>query len=181
MRTLSRRQFLERSLVALGAGAMAGAGHAAPATGYRIFACDWTLQKTCSPESFDVAARIGLDGVQLDFGRVKESNARLPLFDEAHQDRILAASAEHKVQISSCALGVLNSIPYKSEPATEQWVLDSIGVMRRLRVPVTLLAFFAKGDLVNDPAGIAEVIRRLKKLAPRAEAAGVVYGIESWL
>ena len=61
-------------------------------------------RKGVSPESFAVAARIGLDGVQLDFGRVKESNARLPLFDEAHQDRILAAAAEHKVQISSCAL-----------------------------------------------------------------------------
>jgi sugar phosphate isomerase/epimerase len=44
-----------------------------------------------------------------------------------------------------------------------------------------LLAFFNKGDLVDDAAGVAEVIRRLKKLAARAEAAGLTYGIESWL
>jgi sugar phosphate isomerase/epimerase len=78
-------------------------------------------------------------------------------------------------------MGVLNTVPYKSDAATEQWVLDSIGVMQRLKQRVTLLAFFSKGDLVDDEPGIAEVIRRLKILAPRAAAAGVVYGIESWL
>jgi L-ribulose-5-phosphate 3-epimerase len=78
-------------------------------------------------------------------------------------------------------MGVLNNVPYKSEAATEQWVLDSIRVMRRMKTRVALLAFFGKGDLVDDPAGVTEVIRRLKKLAPRAEAAGLVYGIESWL
>jgi L-ribulose-5-phosphate 3-epimerase len=46
---------------------------------------------------------------------------------------------------------------------------------------VALLAFFSAGDLVNDPAGVTEVIRRLKQLAPRAEQAGLTYGIESWL
>jgi L-ribulose-5-phosphate 3-epimerase len=196
MKTISRHAFLTRSLGLAGAGALLAAARGAGSTaapsesataggkspaGFRIFACDWTLQKTCDPGSFAVAARLGLDGVQVDFGRVKEGVARLPLLEDAQQERILAASAEHRVPIASLALGVLNSVPYKSDPATEQWVLDSVQVMQRLRVPVTLLAFFAKGDLVDDQAGVAEVIRRLKKLAPRAEAAGVVYGIESWL
>jgi sugar phosphate isomerase/epimerase len=105
----------------------------------------------------------------------------LPLFNEAHQDKILAASARHRVAIASLAMGVLNSVPYKSDAATEQWVLDSVRVMQRMKTRVALLAFFSKGDLVDDPTGVAEVVRRLKKLAPRAEAAGLVYGIESWL
>jgi sugar phosphate isomerase/epimerase len=119
--------------------------------------------------------------VQVDFGRLKPGETRLPLFDPAHQEKILAAAAAHKVAIASLAMGVLNTVPYKSDAATEQWVLDSIGVMQRLKQRVTLLAFFSKGDLVDDEPGIAEVIRRLKILAPRAAAAGVVYGIESWL
>ncbi|MDO8540858.1 MAG: sugar phosphate isomerase/epimerase family protein [Opitutaceae bacterium] len=185
---LSRRSFVQRTLGLGVATALVRPSFAAKpaaanstATGFKIFACDWTIQKSCNPEAFELAARIGLDGVQVDFGRVKESSAVLPLFDQALQEKILAASRQHGVAISSLALGVLNNIPYKSEAATEQWVLDSVGVMKRMGTRVCLLAFFSKGDLVDDPAGTAEVIRRLKKLAPRAEAAGIVYGLESWL
>jgi sugar phosphate isomerase/epimerase len=103
------------------------------------------------------------------------------LFDESHQDVILAASARHNVAIASLAMGVLNDVPYKSERATEQWVLDSVKVLERMKARLALLAFFAKGDLVDDPVGVTEVIRRLKQLAPRAEEAGLTYGIESWL
>jgi sugar phosphate isomerase/epimerase len=181
MKQISRRTFLKSSLVAAGMSTQLRPASAATAKGFRIFACDWTLQKTCSPEAFAVAARIGLDGVQVDFGRLKEGVTTLPLFDPAQQEKILAASAQHKVAIASLAMGVLNTVPYKSDPATEQWVLDSVRVMQRMKTRVALLAFFSKGDLVDDPAGTAEVIRRLKQLAPRAEAAGFVYGIESWL
>lgn len=176
---LTRRHFLQSSLGSL---ALLPALRAANSgAGFKLFACDWTLQKTCHPDAFPLAARIGLDGVQVDFGRLKEGVTTLPLFDEKQQDAILAAAAEHKVAIASLALGVLNTVAYKSEAATAQWVLDSVKVMQRMKTRVCLLAFFSKGDLVDDEPGIAEVIRRLKTLAPRAEAAGVVYGIESWL
>lgn len=184
MKSLTRRTFLTSSIGAaalLGSARAAESNAAAPARGYRLFACDWTLQKTCSPEAFALAAKIGLDGVQVDFGRLKEGVTTPPLFDEAQQDRILSAAAEHRVAIASLAMGVLNTVPYKSHAATEQWVLDSVRVMQRMRARVTLLAFFSQGDLVDDPAGVTEVIRRLRVLAPRAEAAGVVYGLESWL
>ena len=114
-----RRTFLKTSLAAIGTAAVSRAG-VAP-RGLKIFACDWTLQKTCSPDAFPLAARIGLDGVQVDFGRVKDGVARPPLFDEAHQDRILAAAAEHRVAIASLALGVLNSVPLKCDEAAKQW------------------------------------------------------------
>jgi len=182
---LSRRAFVQGSLAVVGAAALGRVVRAADApaakAGFRLFACDWTIQKTCSPDAFELAARIGLDGVQVDFGRLKEGVTTLPLFDEAHQDRILAASAKHGVAISSLAMGVLNNVPYKSEAATEQWVRDAVGVMRRMKVRVTLLAFFSKGDLVDDEMGLAEVIRRLQKVAPAAADAGVVFGFESWL
>jgi sugar phosphate isomerase/epimerase len=153
----------------------------ATADGFRIFACDWTLQKTCNPDAFAVAQRIGLDGVQVDFGRPKAGETTLPLFDRGQQERILAAASASGVAIASLALGALNAVPYKSEAVTEEWVRDSIGVMQRMRQRVALLAFFAKGDLVGDAAGVAEVVRRLRRVAPQAEAAGVVFGIESWL
>ena len=91
------------------------------------------------------------------------------------------AAAASGVRIGGIALDVLNQVPYKSDPRTEQWVSDSIDVARALDVRVVLLAFFERGDLRNDPDGQAEVIRRLKRVARKAEERGVILGIESWL
>ncbi len=46
---------------------------------------------------------------------------------------------------------------------------------------LVLLAFFGNNDLKNDKKGTDETIRRLKEVAPKAEKAGVILGIESWL
>jgi L-ribulose-5-phosphate 3-epimerase len=184
----TRRRFLVQCLAGLGAAALPcpslrAASAAAPGhpRGFRIFACDWTMGLPCDPAAFAMAARIGLDGVQVEFGRPAAGGGPLPLFAEAKQDQILAAAAEHRVAVASLALGAVNRTPYKSSPEAEQWVLSSLAVMRRLKVRIALLPFFAQGDLLGDSAGLAEVIRRLRRLAPRAESAGVVFGIESWL
>jgi L-ribulose-5-phosphate 3-epimerase len=75
----------------------------------------------------------------------------------------------------------MNKIPYKSDPRAEQWVSDSIDVAKIMGVKVVLLAFFSKGDLKNDLEGTKETIRRLKKVASKAEDNGIILGIESWL
>jgi sugar phosphate isomerase/epimerase len=185
----NRRTFLARSLAALGAATLLHPSlRAAPATasasrsaGFRLFACDWTMGLPCDPAAFALAARIGLDGVQVEFGRPAAGGGPLPLFAEAKQDQILAAAADHSVAVASLALGAVNRTPYKNSPEAEQWVLASIAMMQRMKVRVALLPFFANGDLIGDAAGREEVTRRLRRLAPRAEAAGVVFGIESWL
>jgi L-ribulose-5-phosphate 3-epimerase len=66
-------------------------------------------------------------------------------------------------------------------PQTEQWVSDSIDAAKAAGLTVVLLAFFGKGDLKNDTPGRNEVIRRLKAIAPKAEKAGVILGLETWL
>lgn len=186
---MNRRKFLATSAAALTATALLRTAlyaetspkAAGPKDGFRIFACDWTLGKRCDPAAFELAARIGLDGVQVDFGWPEDGGGRPPLLAEAKQDELMAAAAQHGVLISSLALGAVNRTPYKSAPEGEQWVLDSIAAMRRMKIRVVLLPFFNKGDLIGDPAGLEEVIRRLQRLAPRAEEAGVIFGIESWL
>jgi sugar phosphate isomerase/epimerase len=60
-------------------------------------------------------------------------------------------------------------------------VSDSIEVCQALDVKVVLLAFFSNDDLRGDKDGVDEVVRRLKAVAPKAEKAGVILGIESWL
>ena len=121
---------------------------------------------------------LGLDGVQVSLGTVNDD---MQLTRPDRQKLYLAESKKHGVQIASLAIGELNGVPYKSDPRTEQWVADSIDVCKALGVKVVLLAFFWKNDLRGDPAGIGETVRRLKRVAPKAEKAGVILAIESWL
>ena len=146
--------------------------------GFKIGVCDWSLGKMADPGCFAVAKEIGLDGVQVSLGTVGNN---MHLRQKDVQQKYLAESRKHGVEIASLAIGTLNSIPYKSDPRTEQWVTDSIDVCKALGVEVVLLAFFSNGDLRGDHKGIDEVVRRLKKVAPKAESQGVILGIESWL
>jgi sugar phosphate isomerase/epimerase len=145
---------------------------------FKIGACDWSIGKMASSKSFELARQIGLDGVQVSLGTAADD---MKLRKPAVQQEFKSAAQAAGVAIASLAIGELNNIPYKSDPRTEAWVSDCVDVMLALDVKVVLLAFFAKGDLVGDEAGKEEVIRRLKKVAPKAEKAGVVLGLESWM
>jgi len=146
--------------------------------GFKIGVCDWTIGKRTDPASLEVAKRIGLDGVQVDIGRGEDD---LPLFDPELQQKFIEARQTHQIEIASLALGVLNNIPYKSDPRAERWVDKSIDVCKALGVNIVLLAFFGNGDLRDDKKGTDVVVERLRKVAPKAEDAAVTFGIESWL
>jgi sugar phosphate isomerase/epimerase len=145
---------------------------------FRIGACDWSLGKMGDPAVFAVARQIGLDGVQVSLGTAAND---MRLRQAAVQKQYRDAAREAGLEIASLAISELNEVPYKADPRTVAWVEDSIEVCRALGLRVVLLAFFSKGDLRDDPAGVDEVVKRLKAVAPRAEKAGVSLGIESWL
>jgi sugar phosphate isomerase/epimerase len=174
---MKRRRFLQTTATALAV----SKAQAADRPRIRFGACDWTLKLATNPESLDLARRIGLDGVQVDFGSEPAHDGRLPLFDEALQDRLLQRSADTGVAIPSLAMGVLNRHGLKNSPDALRWTLEGVKVARRMKTPVVLLAFFGNGDLRNDDTGTQAVIAALKKLAPPAAEAGITYGIESWL
>jgi len=145
---------------------------------FKLGACDWSLGKMCEPSAFPLAKEIGLDGVQVSMGT--EANG-MSLCKAEVQKQYKEVARATGLEIASLAIGELNHIPYKSDPRTVQWVSDSIDVCRALGLRVVLLAFFGNDDLRGDKAGISEVVRRLKAVAPKAEKAGVSLGVESWL
>jgi sugar phosphate isomerase/epimerase len=145
---------------------------------FKIGACDWSIGKMDDPGAFEVARQIGLDGVQVSLGT--EAN-NMHLRQPEVQDRVKEAAQATGLEIASLAIGELNNIPYKKDPRTIPWVNDCVAVCQALGVKVVLLAFFANDDLRDDKAGIDEVVRRLKLVAPKAEKADVYLGIESWL
>ncbi len=132
---------------------------------FKIGACDWTLGKRTNPEALDVAKRLGLDGVMVDMGDPRKG---FPLLQSELRHKYLARAKELDVEVASLALGILNELPYKSEPGAQQWVADSITVSRAFGTHVVLLAFFSNGDLKNDKKGTDAVIERLKEIAPQA-------------
>ena len=145
---------------------------------FNIGACDWSLGQRANTAALTVAKTLGLDGVQVSMGSVdNDLQLRRPDVQRAYRE----AAGATGVRIGGVALDLMNQVAYKSDPRTEQWVSDSIDVAKALGVHVVLLAFFEKGDLRNDPDGQAEIVRRLKRVAPKAEQQGIVLGIESWL
>ena len=179
---ISRRSMLCRSAavtapLALGFSYASLLG-AAESRRFRIGACDWSIGKMGDPEAFKVAKEIGLDGVQVSLGTAANN---MQLRKPEVQKKYKEAAGEAGLAVASLAIGELNEIPYKSDPRTVEWVSDSIDVCQALGLKVVLLAFFGNDDLRGDKAGIDEVVRRLKAVAPKAEKAGVSLGIESWL
>lgn len=145
---------------------------------FQIGACDWSLGLRGKPDALALAKQLGLDGVQVSMGGL-EDDLHLRRADVQRVYR--EAASAHGVRVGGVALDIMNRVPYKSDPRTEEWVSDSIDVARALGVRVVLLAFFEKGDLRDDAAGQVEVVRRLKRVAQKAERQEVVLGIESWL
>jgi len=146
--------------------------------GFKIGACDWSLGQRSSVEAMAVAREIGLDGVQISLGTVEDN---MHLRSRSVQRAYKKACREFEVEVAGVAIGELNKVPYKSDPRTELWVSDSIDAAKAMGVKVVLLAFFSDGDIKNDPEGTEEVIRRLKRVVPKAEKEGIFLGIESWL
>jgi len=147
-------------------------------SGFKLGVCDWTIGKRTDLASLEIAKRIGLDGVQVDFGSGQD---KLPLCNPDLQKKFLEEAKKRNIQIASLAMGVLNEVPYKSDPRAERWVSEAIDVAGAMKVKVILLAFFGNGDVKNDRKGIDTVVERLKKAAPKAEKAGVYLGLESML
>jgi sugar phosphate isomerase/epimerase len=144
----------------------------------RFGVCDWTIGKTGDPAALELASKLGLEGVQVS---LVIKNDGLELAQAALQKSYLEAAEKYGIGIASFAIGDLNNIPYKSDPRAEKWIEQSIDICRAMNVKIVLVPFFGKGDLKNDPKGTETVIERLKRVAPKAENAGVILALESWL
>lgn len=176
----SRRDVLRTAAALAGAYLVGGARDVVRGSAGRfsIGACDWSIGMRGRTGALELAKQLGLDGVQVSMGSVENDlHLRQPDVQRSYREAV----ATHGTRVGGIALDVMNQVPYKSDPRAEQWVSDSIDVASALGVRVVLLAFFERGDLRNDAEGQAEVIRRLKRVAPRAEERGVILGIESWL
>ena len=146
--------------------------------GFKIGSCDWTFGKMADVSAFADAKRYGLDGLQVDFGSAEDE---LPLRRREVQQKYLEALKGGGLEIASLAMVGLGWVPYKSDPRWEQWAGDGIDTAKAMGVETLLFGFFGEGELSTDAEGRRIVASKLKRLAPKAEKAGVILALESWM
>jgi sugar phosphate isomerase/epimerase len=177
---MNRREFV-RTTVAAGLGmAFAPLLIRAEERRFKIGACEWSLGASgkSDPATLEIAKKIGLDGMQVNMGWVKDNMCRRK---PEVQQAFLAASKRTGVALASLAVAEMNSVPLKKDPRAAEWLADSVGVATALGVRVVLVPAFGKACLLGDKSGIDHTVTVLKKLAPKAEKAGVIFGLENYL
>ena len=172
MLQISRRRLLE-STVCAGLGARLGRG---AARGFTIGVTDWNLKLGANPAAVPLAARLGFEGVQVSFGRRIAEN-KLPLDDPQILGRYRSLAREQHIPIDGTCVDRLHDNGLKSDPLALQWVRDAIRLTNALGVGVLLLPFFGKWAIENQEEG-NRVADALREVAPEAEKAGVILGLE---
>jgi sugar phosphate isomerase/epimerase len=141
---------------------------------FKIGVTDWNLKLEDKPEAVALAKRLGFDGVQISIGKGTD---RLPLSDPALQKTYLDESKRVGLPLSSVCLEILHRNYLKSDPLGARWVADAVPIAHALGVKVILLPFFGKGAL-ETTAEMDRVGDVLREIAPQAEKAGVILGLE---
>jgi len=146
----------------------------APKVKFKIGVTDWNLKLEGKTEAISLAKQLGFDGVQISIGKGTD---RLPLSDPALQKAYLDESKRVDLKIESLCLEILHRNCLKSDPLGQRWVADSIPIAKAMGVRVVLLPFFGKCALqtTEEMDKVGDV---LKEIAPAAEKAGVVLGLE---
>jgi hexulose-6-phosphate isomerase len=133
---------------------------------------------------FATAARLGFDGVELDWSAAEDARGD-GKFAAGQRAAIRERARQAGVEISSVAAHFLNAGGLGSaEPTMRETglaaVREGIGLCADLGARVLLVPFFGAGELKGG-ADTEQLVRYLQALAPEAEARGVRLGVESTL
>jgi L-ribulose-5-phosphate 3-epimerase len=180
---ISRRRFLEQS--AFGAAALAVLGSAGWAAALRranikVGVTDWNLAQEGKIGAFALAKEAAIEGVQVSLGKndEKKGEDKLPMTDPERQKTWLEESRKTGIQIIGTCLEILHRDNLKAHANGPRWVEQSIGATAALGTKVILLPFFGKQQIKEKDEQKA-VAERLKPIAPLAEKAGVIFGLEN--
>ena len=185
---IGRRTFcLSGALAALGlaAGPVAGKS-SAPATvqnhRYKIGVCDWMILKRQKLGAFERTLEIGADGLELDMGGLgQRATFDSKLMDPVERAAFKAEARKFNLEICSMAMSGFYAQSFADRETVPLMVRDTINTMELMGVKVAFLPLGVQGDLVQYPELRPRIVARLKEVAPMAEAAGVVIGLETAL
>lgn len=146
-------------------------------SGLKIGVTDWNLRMTSKLEAVETAKRLGFAGVEVSLGR-RVTEDKLPLDNPQLIASYKQAFRTHGIGPAGTCLDVLHVNYLKNDKLGQRWVADGIRLSSDLGAKVMLLPFFGRGALTTqeekDFVGDA-----LRELAPQAEKAGLILGLEN--
>ena len=149
---------------------------------YKVAVCDWMILKRQKLSAFDRAVKIGCDGLEVDLGGL----GRRPTFDNKLIDAVWRKTFKDKsdttgIEISSIAMSGFYAQNFAQREGLERTVDDAINTAELMNVKTIFLPLGVEGDLNQHPERRPALIERLRMAGKKAEAAGVVIGIETAL
>lgn len=189
---LTRRRFLKCGTVAVGAASLTlrEATWAAGAVGasstsrqqYKIGVCDWMMIKRQKLGAIPLAKEVGADGVEVDMGSLGQRESfENALADPTVRKQFLDAAQKSNVEICSLAMSAFYAQSFAERPTVPRMLQDCLATMQAMGVKIAFLPLGVRSDLVKYPQFRSVVVDRLKAIAPAAEKAGVVIGLETAL
>lgn len=171
-RITTRRMFCAAAAASVVGRRIAWAGYAR----LRIGVTDWNLYLGASPESVPLAASLGFEGVQVSFGR-KVANGKMPADSPETIARYKELSKQYRIPIDGTCVDRLHDNGLKNDKLAAKWVSDAIRLTKALDTRVLLLPFFGPRAMETE-AEKEYVGDALRELAPEAEKANVILGLE---
>ncbi len=150
---------------------------------YKIALCDWMILKRQKLGAFQLTKDIGADGVEVDMGSLStnETFASAITKDPILRQQFLDKARELNLEIPSLAMSGFYAQSFAERPTVPRMVQDCIDTMVAMKVKICFLPMGVRGDLVKHPELRPAIVARLKAIAPAAEKAGVIIGLETSL
>ncbi len=149
---------------------------------YKIAVCDWMILKRQKLGAFQLTREIGADGVEVDMGGLGERETfDNQLANEQVRQQFLDKARALNVEICSLAMSGFYAQSFAERPTVPRMVQDCLDTMKAMGIKVAFLPLGVRGDLVKHPELRPAIVERLKDAGAKAEAAGVVIGIETAL
>ena len=150
---------------------------------YKIALCDWMILKRQKLGAFQLTKDIGADGVEVDMGSLGTNETFVSAItkDAVLRQQFLDKARELNLEIPSIAMSGFYAQSFAERPTVPRMVQDCIDTMVAMKVKVCFLPLGVRGDLVKHPELRPPIVARLKSIAPLAEKAGVIIGLETSL
>lgn len=193
---MPRRQFIAAAAMTIGGVMFAGNILQANAWGrkrsfsqknlsnqrYLIGVSDWMILKRQKLGAFQLSKDIGVDGIEVDMGGLgNRKTFDNKLTDPAIRKEFLNKASSLNLQICSLAMSAFFAQSFIQREGAVEMVKGCIDIMKDMRVKVAFLPMGVQGDLTKYPELRTPLIHRLQAVAPAAEKAGVIIGIETSL
>jgi len=150
---------------------------------YQVAVCDWMILKRQKLGAFALAKELGADGVEVDMGSLgtNETFVSAITTNAVLRQQFLDKASELNLGIPSLAMSGFYAQSFAERETVPRMVDDCIATMQAMNVKIAFLPLGVRGDLIKHPELRPKIVERLKAIAPKAERAGVVIGLETSL